>query len=223
MEQSQRARTADLREAHNALLFAMAKIAESRDGETPGHLLRMQRYTRVLALEAAKSAPWQGLVDERFLGQLERCVPLHDIGKIGLPDEILLKPATLTAAERILVETHPLIGDRILEALSKEYGTSLDFLGTARVIVRHHHERYDGKGYPDRLAGDAIPPAARLVAVADVYDALRRMRMYKPAMSHRSAMHLLLERSPGQFDPHLVCALERCQAEFEEIYRDLED
>ena len=223
MEQSLRARKADLREAHNALLFAMAKIAESRDGETPGHLRRMQCYTRTLALEANKTAPWQGLVDDRFLEQLQRCVPLHDIGKIGLPDEILLKPATLTPAERTLVETHPLIGDRILEALSKEYGTSLDFLGTARVIVRHHHERYDGKGYPDRLMGDAIPPAARLVAVADVYDALRRMRMYKPAMSHRSAIHVLTERSHGQFDPHLVRALLRCQAEFEQIYRDLEE
>ena len=223
MERSLRARTADLREAHNALLFAMAKIAESRDGETPGHLRRMQLYSRTLALEAGKTAPWHGLVDDRFLEQLERCVPLHDIGKIGLPDEILLKPATLTPAERTLVETHPLIGDRILEALSKEYGTSLDFLGTARIIVRHHHERYDGKGYPDRLAGDAIPPVARLVAVADVYDALRRMRMYKPAMSHRSAIHLLIDRSPGQFDPHLVRALGRCQAEFEQIYRDLEE
>src|SRR5206468_124837 len=143
-----------------------------------------QMYTRTLALEAARVGPWQGLIDERFLEQLQRCVPLHDIGKIGLPDDILLKPASLSPTERSLVETHPLIGDRILEALAKEYGNSLDFLGMARVIVRHHHERHDGRGYPDRLIGDGIPPAARLVAVADVYDALRRMRMYKPAMSH---------------------------------------
>src|SRR6185312_11571376 len=108
--------------------------------------------TRVLALEAAKSPPWQGLVDERFLEQMERCVPLHDIGKIGLPDDVLLKPSALSPAERCLVETHPLIGDRILEVLGREHGHSLEFLGTARAIVRHHHERYDGRGYPDRLA-----------------------------------------------------------------------
>lgn len=223
LKQSLRARADDVREAHNALLFAMATMAESRDGETPGHLKRMQAYTRALAVEAAKSAGWQGLVDDRFLAQLERCVPLHDIGKIGLPDDILLKPASLSPRERALVETHPLIGDRMLEALGKEYGTALDFLGMARVIVRHHHERYDGRGYPDRLAGDAIPPAARLVAVADVYDALRRMRLYKPALTHQAAMWTMVERSPGQFDPLLLKALQGCATEFERIYRENED
>src|SRR4029077_13216176 len=103
--------------------------------------------------------------------------------------------------ERVLVETHPLIGDRILEALAREYGASLEFLGMARAIVRHHHERYDGRGYPDKLAGDAIPAAARLVAVADVYDALRRQRFHKPAMSHEAALRVLDTRSQGQFDP----------------------
>ena len=110
----------------------MAKMAESRDGETPGHLRRLQVYTRVLAQQAARRPPWEGLVDERFLEQLERCVPLHDIGKIGLPDDVLLKPGALTASERALVETHPLIGDRILEALGREHGHSLEFLGMAR-------------------------------------------------------------------------------------------
>jgi response regulator RpfG family c-di-GMP phosphodiesterase/serine/threonine protein kinase len=223
LEQSVHARATDIREAHNALLFAMAKMAEQRDGETPGHLKRMQGYSRILAIEAACSPPWRGLVDERFLAQLERCVPLHDIGKIGLPDEILLKPASLTPQERAQVQEHPLIGDRMLEALAQQYGNSLDFLGMARVIVRHHHERYDGNGYPDKLRGDAIPPAARLVAVADVYDALRRMRMYKPALSHANALTQMLERSVGQFDPSLLMALRRCEKEFERIFRETED
>jgi putative two-component system response regulator len=223
LEESLQARQADLREAQDALLFAMARFAESRDGETPGHLKRMQRYTRALAMEAAKGSPWLGLVDGRFLAQLERCVPLHDIGKIGLPDDILLKPASLSPSERAQVQTHAVIGDQILESLGKEYGASLEFLGLARVIVRHHHERYDGKGYPDGLAGDAIPPAARLVAVADVYDALRRMRLYKPAMSHAAAMHVMLERSQGQFDPVLLRAFSRCHPEFERIYREIEE
>jgi response regulator RpfG family c-di-GMP phosphodiesterase/serine/threonine protein kinase len=223
LEQSLTARNADLREAHNALLFAMAKIAESRDGETPGHLKRMQRYTKTLAQEAAKSPPWQGLVDGRFLEQLERCVPLHDIGKIGLPDDILLKPASLSPTERTMVQTHPVIGDLILGALGKEYGAALDFLGIARVIVRHHHERFDGKGYPDKLQGDAIPPAARLVAVADVYDTLRRMRLYKPAMSHSAAIRTMIDRSPGQFDPTLMTAFGRCHSEFERIFKEFEE
>jgi response regulator RpfG family c-di-GMP phosphodiesterase len=223
LEQSLQARVADLRQAHNALLFAMAKMAEQRDGETPGHLRRMQAYARALAQEAARFDPWEGLVDDRFLEQLERCVPLHDIGKIGLPDDILLKPASLTPQERELVQQHAVIGDRMLEALGREYGTALDFLGTARVIVRHHHERWDGKGYPDRLVGDEIPPAARLVAVADVYDTLRRMRLYKPAHSHPTAARMILERSPGQFDPSLMEALRRCEGTFARIFRENED
>ncbi len=223
LQQSLDARGADVREAHNAILFTMAKMAESRDGETPGHLRRLQSYTRVLAEEAARLPPWTGLVDDRFLGQLERCVPLHDIGKIGLPDDILLKPASLSAAERALVETHPLIGDRILDALGREHGAALDFLGMARGIVRHHHERFDGRGYPDRLAGDAIPAAARLTAVADVYDALRRERLHKPAMSHAEAVHVLLSRSEGQFDATLLLALEACHEQIERIYREIGD
>jgi putative two-component system response regulator len=201
----------------------VARIAESRDGETPSHLKRMQAYTRVLALEAARTRPWQGLIDERFLEQLERCVPLHDIGKIGLPDEILLKPASLSRVERETVQMHAQLGDDILAALAREHGTSLEFLGMARVIVRSHHERWDGTGYPDRLKGEAIPPAARLVAVADVYDALRRMRLYKPALPHLAALRVMVTRSEGQFDPTLVDALQRCHGEFERIYNEIEE
>jgi response regulator RpfG family c-di-GMP phosphodiesterase/serine/threonine protein kinase len=221
LQESLSARLADVRQAHNALLFTVAKMAESRDGETAGHLRRLQLYTRVLARHAAKAPPWEGLVDDRFLQQLERCVPLHDIGKIGLPDEVLLKPGALDVAERALIETHVLIGDRILEALGREHGTSLEFLGTARALVRHHHERWDGMGYPDRLAGEAIPAAARVTAVADVYDALRRRRQHKAPLSHVASVEVLTRRSDGQFDPHLVRALAACHGEFERIYRDI--
>jgi putative two-component system response regulator len=220
LQQSLESRGEDVRRAHDALLFTMAKMAESRDGETPGHLRRLQLYCRVLALQAARRPPWQGQVDDRFLEQLERCVPLQDIGKIGLPDDVLLKPGALTPAERALVETHPLIGDRILEVLGQEHGHSLEFLGMARAIVRHHHERFDGRGYPDRLSGDAIPAAARLLAVADVYDALRRVRQHKAAMPHERAIEIL-QHSPGQFDPALLSALSVCADEWERIYRDI--
>ena len=201
LQQSLNARSDDVRQAHNALLFTMAKMAESRDGETAGHLRRLRSYTHVLAVEAARKPPWQGLVDERFLSQLERCVVLHDIGKIGLPEQVLLKPGALDAAERALVETHPLIGDRLLETLGREHGASLDFLGMARDIVRHHHERFDGRGYPDGLAADAIPASARLTAIADVYDALRRRRLHKAAMSHAAAIRVMLQRLPWPVRP----------------------
>jgi response regulator RpfG family c-di-GMP phosphodiesterase len=223
LRQSLEAREYDVRQAQNALLFTMAKMAESRDGETPGHLRRLQGYAVALA-QAVKWRPgWTGIVDERFIEQLERCMPLHDIGKIGLPEEIMRKPAALTKAERTLVETHPLIGDNILEALAREHGTSLEFMGIARSIVRHHHERYDGRGYPDRLSGEAIPAAARLAALADVYDALRRERPHKPAMPHAEAIQLMLHQSRGQFDPILLQALEECATAFERIYREMQD
>jgi response regulator RpfG family c-di-GMP phosphodiesterase len=221
LENSLAARISDLRQAEDALLFAMAKMAESKDGETSGHLRRLQRYCRCLAERVAEQPGWEGVVNSAFLEQLERCVPLHDIGKIGLPEYVLLKPGKLTDAERSLMETHTIIGDRILEAIGKEHGTSLAFLRLASAIVRNHHERYDGMGYPDRLAGDAIPAAARLVAVADVYDALRRQRSHKPAMDHAAAAQILLEDSPGQFDPAVLRAFQTGQAEFERIFRDI--
>jgi response regulator RpfG family c-di-GMP phosphodiesterase len=223
LRQSLEARANDVREAHNALLFTLAKMAESRDGETAAHMRRLQSYALILARQAALAPPWRGLVDARFLDYLARCVPLHDLGKIGLPDELLHKTAALTAEERKLVEAHPLVGDRILEVLGREHGAALEFLGMARAIVRHHHERWDGQGYPDGLAGEAIPPAARLTAVADVYDTLRRKRLYKPAVPHLTAVRLLRERSPGQFDPTLLDALGECHEQFERVYRELAD
>jgi putative two-component system response regulator len=221
LEKSLAARTADVHRAHDALLFGLAKMAESRDGETAGHLRRMQRYAASLVQFVSDEPTWAGVINSSFLEHLERCVPLHDIGKIGLPDHILLKPGKLTASERSLMETHTLIGDRILEALAQQHGESLAFLGIASAIVRHHHERFDGKGYPDRLVGDAISAAARLVAVCDVYDALRRDRNHKAAFQHAEAVRIIVNESPGQFDPALVRAFQRCEKQFERIYQDI--
>jgi putative two-component system response regulator len=221
LENSLSARSTDVRRAQDALLFAMAKMAESRDGETSDHLRRLQRYARCLAEQVSDAPNWAGVVNSNFLEQLERCVPLHDIGKMALPESVLLKPGKLTAEERRLMETHTLIGDHILESLGKEHGQSLAFLGMASSIVRHHHERYDGTGYPDRLCGDEIPAAARLLALADVYDALRRRRQHKPALPHSEAVKILLEASPGQFDPYVVQAFAARQHDFERIFREV--
>ena len=223
LEHSLEARSADVCQAQNALLHTMARLAELRDGETAGHLRRLQCYTRCLADRVAGSADWEGLVTPQFLEQLELCVPLHDIGKIGLPDQVLGKPGPLDPAERALMETHALIGDRILEGLGREHGASLPFLGLASAVVRSHHERWDGQGYPDRLAGDAIPPVARLTALADVYDALRRQRYHKPAWPHAATARHLLTRSEGQFDPTVLRAFAACQRQFEQIYHEIRD
>jgi response regulator RpfG family c-di-GMP phosphodiesterase/serine/threonine protein kinase len=218
LQHSLTARTNDVRQAQDALLFAMAKLAESRDGETAGHLRRLQQYSLCLAKHLRDDPAWKSIVDDTFLAQLERCAPLHDIGKLALPDSVLLKPGPLTPEERRVVETHTLIGCDMLEALAREYGDSLMFLGQARSIVRHHHERFDGTGYPDGLFGDAIPPAARLVALADVYDALRRKRPHKPAFSHARAVQGILRESDGLFDPSVVQAFAGCQDRFQRIF-----
>ena len=221
LQSSLAARTSEVRKAHDAMLVGMAKMAESGDGETPGHLERLQLYTVALAKSIDDSPSWDGVVNRVFLDQLERCVPLHDIGKIGLPEHILLKPGKLTADERALMETHTLIGDRMLEAIRQEYGHSLQFLGIASAIVRSHHERFDGAGYPDRISGEAIHAAARLTAVADVYDALRRRRSHKAALSHAETVTVITQQSAGQFDPTLVLAFQRCAGEFERIFREI--
>jgi len=143
-------------------------------------------------------------IDGPFIEMLECCAPLHDIGKVGLPDHILLKPGKLSAEERILMQAHTTIGAETLKDVSKQHGSALVFLQMAIDITRHHHERFDGTGYPDRLLGNAIPLAARVVAICDVYDALRSRRVYKPALSHAATVQLMTEASPGHFDPVLL-------------------
>ena len=202
--------------AHGAVLFAMAKMAESHDGETEGHLRRMQEYVRVLALELAASPEWPILADRAFVEELVRCVPLHDIGKIGIPDAVLGKADPLTTQERELVR-RTRSPARPSSMPLREHGESLTFLGVARAIVRHHHERWDGTGYPDRLAGERIPATARLVAIADVYDSLRRHRPDRSAMSHVDATHAI-NSSEGQFDPAVLAAFQTVAERFEEIW-----
>jgi response regulator RpfG family c-di-GMP phosphodiesterase len=212
------ARAGDVRKTQDAMLFAMAKLAESRDGETAGHLRRLQQYVVCLARFLQDDATWKPIVDAPFLAQLERCTPLHDIGKLVLPDQILLKPASLTPEERRIMQQHTIVGCAILDAIGREYGESLDFLSTARGIVRHHHERFDGSGYPDKLAGDAIPAPARLVALADVYDALRRKRPHKPALSHARAADTILHEMNSAFDPAVLRAFAACHERFQRIF-----
>jgi serine/threonine protein kinase len=211
-----------VRNAQGAILYGMAKMAESHDGETEGHLRRMQEYVRVLAQQLSTHRDWLILADRVYVEELVRCVPLHDIGKISVPDHILRKAGPLSDAERELVRAHPLTGAAILEALARAHGESLSFLGVANAVVRHHHERWDGTGYPDRLAADRIPPAARLVALADVYDSLRRDRPDRAGLSHVDAARAI-NSSTGQFDPVVLAAFQAVGTTFEEICATIPD
>jgi response regulator RpfG family c-di-GMP phosphodiesterase/serine/threonine protein kinase len=218
LKQSLAARVSEVRRTQDALLYAMAKMAESRDGETAGHLRRVQQYAVCLA-EALHQAPeWRALTEQPFVDQLRHCTPLHDIGKLGVPDAVLCKAGPLTPEERRVMQAHTTLGSDIIDAVRREHGESLDFMTTARAIVRHHHERFDGTGYPDRLAGEAIPAAARIVAVADVYDALRRQRPHKPAIPHDVAARMIVHESPGAFDPKVLQAFAACHDRFQRIF-----
>src|SRR5262249_42588175 len=152
---------------------------------------------------------------------LECCVPLHDIGKVGLPDHVLQKPGRLDPDELLIMQSHTAMGAETLKKVAKRHGSALVFLQTAIDIARHHHERFDGSGYPDHLAGTDIPLAARLVKICDTYDALRSRRPHRPALSHVATMKVMTELSTGEFDPLLLQSFRQCAGQFEKIFREV--
>jgi HD-GYP domain-containing protein (c-di-GMP phosphodiesterase class II) len=206
-------RTRSLRKTRDAVVFGLAKLAEHRDTDTGAHLERIRGYVAVLARELSRR---HHEIDEPFLATLELASTLHDIGKVGVPDAILLKPGRLTPDERRAVQQHPLIGGACLAAICRLLAQD-DFLEMARQIALCHHERWDGGGYPVGLAGDQIPLAARIVALADVYDALTSQRVYKPAMGHQQAREAILAGSGTQFDPAIVAAFLAREHDFRRI------
>jgi response regulator RpfG family c-di-GMP phosphodiesterase len=223
LERNLTARSSDLIHTRNGLVLALAKVVECRDGESGAHLQRLQHYSRCLAEEAANAPAFAGQIDATFLELLVSCAPLHDIGKVGLPDHILSKAGRLDREERLIMQTHTVIGGDTLRAVAQQHGPAMGFLQMAIDIARHHHERFDGKGYPDRLADTDIPLPARLLTVGDVYDALRSRRSWKPALSHAAALELMMEGAGSQFDPALMHAFQRCAPRFDRIYRELAD
>lgn len=223
LESNLESQAGDLTAIRNALVVALARLVSHRDGDEGKHPQRMQRYCRSLAEEAAKLPAFRDQITEPFIAMLECCAPLHDIGKSGLPDHILLKPGKLTGDERVLMQTHTTLGAETLRAVAEQYPAAGGFLHMAIDIVRHHHERFDGTGYPDRLSGNAIPLAARLVSIADVYDALRCRRAWKPALSHPAALQLMTEASAGQFDPALLQVFAQCATDLERIHKEWAD
>jgi response regulator RpfG family c-di-GMP phosphodiesterase len=221
LEQGLLARNSDLIQARNALVLALAELVAQRDSETGAHLLRLQHYCRILAVEAAMLASFAGQIDQPFIEMMVCCAPLHDIGKVAVPDHILLKPGRLTDDERVQMQRHTVVAAETLQKVAREHGFAAVFLQMAIEIARHHHERFDGNGYPDRLSGDGIPLPARILAIADVYDALRSRRVYKPGLPHDVAVRIMVEEETGHFDPALLAAFQRCAHQFERFFQEL--
>jgi putative two-component system response regulator len=186
---------------------ALANLAEARDPETGNHILRTQEYVRRLAVALQNHPRFAPTLSNEYINLLVRSAPLHDLGKVGIPDVILRKPGPLTADEWEVMKTHAALGSDALERAEQGMNTSVPFLKVAKEIARHHHERWDGSGYPDGLAGEAIPVAARLMAVADVFDALISRRVYKADMDRAEVLERMQSESGKHFDPDVLATL----------------
>ena len=216
-----RART-ELDDARDALVVALAKLAEYRDNDTGRHLDRVTTYAVMLAQELRKSENFRNPIDEQFVADLARTVPLHDIGKVAIPDYVLLKPAKLNAPEMAIMKRHSDIGAATIRSVLQR-APAAQFLKMAEEVAHAHHEWWNGSGYPRGLKGKIIPLAARITAVADVYDAVTTKRPYKEPMPHAQAVAIIRGSSGTQFDPVVVEAFLQCERAFAETAARLAD
>ena len=199
-------RMSDNQLAQDVSIHALARLAEVRDPETGNHLRRTQEYVQSLASSLSRNPRFSDELDPRAVTLIAKSAPLHDIGKVGIPDSILLKPGKLTPAEWEIMKTHAQLGADAIAQAERDSERPVAFLDLAKTIARHHHERWDGKGYPDGLAGAAIPLPARLMAIADVFDALISRRVYKEPMAFSEARDIIAGGRNTQFDPDVVDA-----------------
>ncbi|PKM38441.1 MAG: two-component system response regulator [Gammaproteobacteria bacterium HGW-Gammaproteobacteria-10] len=197
-------RMADNELIQEVSIRALAHLAEARDPETGNHILRTQGYVQELAMALRDSSGFCDVLTDKFIKLLSRSAPLHDIGKVGIPDAILLKPGPLTSAEWAVMKTHARIGSEAIEMAEQEAAGQVEFLSLAKEIAHWHHEKWDGSGYPDGLAGESIPVSARIMALADVFDALISPRVYKEPMSYGEARDIIALGRGSHFDPVMV-------------------
>ena len=210
-------RTHDLIAIQDVTIQMMAGLAETRDSETGNHIRRTQHYVKALAQQLRSHPRYGSQLDDRTIDLLFRSAPLHDIGKVGIPDRILLKPGRFTPEEFAIMQTHTTLGRDAIATAERQLGVEVDFLRVAKEIAYSHQEKWDGSGYPQGLAGEAIPLSARLMALADVYDALISHRIYKEAMSQEDAVAIIEEGRGRHFDPDVVEAFRAVAGEFRAI------
>jgi len=217
-------RLAQLDRLRDATMFVMVSFAEFRDEDTGNHVKRTQEYVRTLGRWLARNGRESVRLSAQQIDEMARSAPLHDIGKVAIPDNILLKPGPLTAEEFEVMKRHTVLGwDMLRRAADRMDGDGQSMLRYGLEIARHHHEKWNGRGYPDGLAGDAIPLSARLMAAADVYDALISRRPYKDPMSHEQAVGFVEQGAGAHFDPEVAQALVSTQDELREIARKWQD
>ncbi len=206
----------DICESQLSTIFALSKLADSRDNDTGRHIERVQTYCRLIAEKLGSAEPYVRFIDQEFIDNVASASPMHDIGKVAIPDRVLLKPGKLSPEEFGVMKTHALVGASTMEAVQQVYPKN-EFINMGISIARSHHERWDGTGYPDGLKGDDIPLSARIMAVADVYDALRSVRCYKGAFT-REQSRVAIEGGIGtQFDPETVKAFFSLEEEFDRL------
>ena len=211
-------RTESLVRTWDAVVFGLAKLADSRDPETGDHLDRLSHYATILAAALRRFPRYADVVTPGFVRLIGISSALHDVGKVGIEDAVLLKPGPLTDRERKRMQEHVMIGAQCLWEIAQRLGSS-NFLEMAHQIAQSHHEKWDGTGYPQGLAGERIPLAARIVSIADVYDACSTKRVYKDAFSHERCVEIIREGSGTQFDPSLVEVWLTIEPRFAEIAR----
>ena len=207
----------EISESQMATIFALVKLAESRDDETGAHIERTASFCRLLAQKVRGIKEHSATITDEYIATIYRASPLHDIGKVGISDLILLKPGKLTPEEFAIMKTHVEIGYQTLMNIDKRYQNNA-FIQMGLDITRYHHEKWDGSGYLFGLKGEAIPLSARIMALADVYDALRSKRVYKPAFPHEKALEIIQEGRAKHFDPALVDLFIESHREFEELF-----
>ena len=214
LEQEVAKRTREISAIQDVTILAMASLAETRDNETGNHIRRTQHYVKALAEALRQQPKFAAELDDHTITMLFKSAPLHDIGKVGIPDRILLKPGRYEPEEFAIMQRHPLLGLQAIEHAEQSLGTSVDFLRVAKEIAYGHHEKWDGSGYPQGLVGEAIPLSARLMAVADVYDALISRRVYKEGMPHQQAAEIIAQGRGSHFDPDVVDAFFQIEQTF---------
>ncbi|HJO92072.1 MAG TPA: two-component system response regulator [Victivallales bacterium] len=222
LEELVKERTKELRQTQEVVIESMANLAEYRDPETGGHIQRTKNYVKLLAEKLKNHPKFAEYLDEKSIELLYQSAPLHDIGKIAIPDEVLLKPGKLTDEEFDLMKRHTVYGKNAIQTSEKKLGKN-SFLIYAREMAETHQEKWDGSGYPCGLKRNEIPISGRLMALADVYDALISKRVYKPSFSHKKAVDIIKESKDKHFDPDIVDAFLEIENEFRKIAYEFAD